>query len=443
MMNGVDRRTAAACPRTAARDSLYTPVRVVELDLDEPGELRSPGGLGPADPDGRVLALVRLHGHPLGLVTATGTAGDPATLRRALVDAAHRELRVPSRSTATPAAQPRRVGRARARADRPTVTVVICTRNRPRALRRCLDSLLRTDYPDVEVLVVDNAPLDDTTRELVRTRYRDQVRYLREPVPGLARARNTGLAAARGEICAFADDDLVIDSHWVAALAEAFEADDRTGCVTGLVMPAELDTAAQLALERYGGYSRGFAARSWSLREPPDDPLVRYSVGRFGSGANMAFRTAMLRSIGGFDPATGAGTPARGGEELLAFFSVLNGGHDITYQPDAIVWHCHPRTEEALTRQIFNFGVGFGAYLTAAVSRRPDVLADLVRRVPLGLWRWQVAHRARRHAPSCEAVPETVPGLGRREIEGLLYGPFGYLYSLWHQRTARSGAWSR
>ncbi|WP_345708239.1 glycosyltransferase family A protein [Kitasatospora paranensis] len=268
-MNGVDRRTAAACPRTAARDSLYTPVRVVELDLDEPGELRSPGGLGPADPDGRVLALVRLHGHPLGLVTATGTAGDPATLRRALVDAAHRELRVPSRSTATPAAQPRRVGRARARADRPTVTVVICTRNRPRALRRCLDSLLRTDYPDVEVLVVDNAPLDDTTRELVRTRYRDQVRYLREPVPGLARARNTGLAAARGEICAFADDDLVIDSHWVAALAEAFEADDRTGCVTGLVMPAELDTAAQLALERYGGYSRGFAARSWSLREPP------------------------------------------------------------------------------------------------------------------------------------------------------------------------------
>jgi len=87
-MNGSDRRTEAACPCPAARDSLYTPVRVVELDLEAPGELRSPGGSGPADPDGRVLALVRLHGHPLGLVTATGTPGDRAGLRRALVDAA-------------------------------------------------------------------------------------------------------------------------------------------------------------------------------------------------------------------------------------------------------------------------------------------------------------------------------------------------------------------
>ncbi|MEV6206725.1 glycosyltransferase [Kitasatospora sp. NPDC051914] len=436
-MNGYDRRTPAACPRPAARESLYTPVQVVELDLDEPGRLHAPGGLGPVDPDGRVLALVRLHGHPLGLVEATGTAGDPATLRRALVEAAHRELRVPSLSTATPAARPRRTGPPRVPADPPTVTVVVCTRNRPHLLRRCLDSLLRTDYPYVEVVVVDNAPDDDDARELVLGRYADRVRYLREPVRGVARARNTGLAAARGEICAFADDDLVVDRGWVTALAEAFRADDRIACVTGLVLPAELDTAAQAALESYGGYSRGFAARSWSARDEDADPLQRFSAGRFGSGANMAFRTEVLRSVDGFDPATGAGTPARGGEELYAFFSVYNSGHDIAYQPEAIVWHSHPRTDEALARQIFNFGVGFGAYLTTAVAHRPDVLADLLRRLPRGLWRWQVARRRR---AAGNRGPEPVPGLGRRELQGLVYGPFGYLCSVWHQRGARIGA---
>ncbi|MFF1796563.1 hypothetical protein ACFVXQ_20485, partial [Kitasatospora sp. NPDC058263] len=146
-MNGSDRRTAAACPRSAARDSLYTPVRVVDLDLDDPSELRSPGGLGTVDPVGRVLALVRLHGHPLGLVTATGTAGDSAALRRALVDVAHRELPVPALSTATPAARPGRVGRARVPAGPVTVSVVVCTRDRTEQLRSCLDSLLRTGYP--------------------------------------------------------------------------------------------------------------------------------------------------------------------------------------------------------------------------------------------------------------------------------------------------------
>ncbi|WP_406207196.1 glycosyltransferase [Kitasatospora sp. NBC_01560] len=438
MMNGSDRRTAAACPRPAARDSLYTPVRVVELDLDEPSGLRPPGGFGTVDPAGRVLALVRLHGHPLGLVTATGTAGDTATLRRALVDAAHRELRVPALSTATPAARPGRVGRARVPAGPVTVSVVICTRNRTGQLRSCLDSLLRNGYPSTEILVVDNAPRSDATEHLVATRYRDRVRYVREPVPGLARARNRGLAAARGEVVAFADDDLIIDEHWVESLAGAFHADDRIGCVTGLVLPAELETAAQAALEQYGGYSRGFAARDWTLRGRPDDPLMRFSVGRFGSGANMAFRVAVLRDIGGFDPATGAGTPARGGEELLAFFQTLDAGHTVAYQPDAIVWHRHPRTCDDLTRQIFNFGFGFGAYLTAVISHRPGVLTALVRRVPGGIRRWQTVrrHRARSGPVEGEAV---LLKLGRREFRGLLAGPFGYLLSVRRERAVRSG----
>ncbi|CAN3984234.1 glycosyltransferase [Kitasatospora purpeofusca] len=437
-MKGSDRRTDAACPRPAVRDSLYTPIRVVDLDLDEPSGLRSPGGSGADDPVGRVLALVRLHGHPLGLVTATGAAGGTAALRRALVDAAHRELRVPALSTATPAARPSRVARARVPAGPVTVSVIVCTRDREALLPGCLDSVLAARRPGVEVIVVDNAPATTATEDLVRSRYGDRVRYVQEPLPGLSRARNRGLSVAVGEICAFTDDDTVADTGWVDALADTFASDDRIGCVTGLVLPAELDTEAQFVVEQYSGPNRGFATRSWSLRDGLADPLDRFSTGRFGMGANMAFRTDVLRAMGGFDPATGTGTPSRGGEDLLAFLQVLTAGHTVSYQPDALIWHRHRRTMEELAHQVDGFGVGFTAYLTAAVAHQPRLLAGIVRLLPYGLWRWHRTHRPEAR-PRDGVADEVLRELRRTERRGLARGPFCYLRTVRQQRRTRTG----
>ncbi|WP_063770077.1 glycosyltransferase [Streptacidiphilus melanogenes] len=426
-MRGHDRRSAAACPCLAARYLRYTPVRVVELELDRPQELRAPGGLGPVVPSGRVSALVRLHGHPLGLVQADGAPGDPAGLRRALVAAAHRELTVPEQ---------RRPEQRRPEASRPqaTVSVVVATHNRPDSLRRCLDSLLRTRYPGLEVLVVDNAPATAEARELVLTRYPPQVRYLREPVAGLARAHNRGLAAAHGAVVAFTDDDTMVDPRWPVALADAFATDRSVGCVTGLILPAELETPAQAALEAHGGYAKGFAPRRWSIGEPPTgEPLFPFASGRFGSGANMAFRTSLLRRLGGFDPATGTGTPARGGDDLLAFFRVLTSGASLVYQPDAIVWHHHRRTLDAVPAQAFGYGVGFGAYLAAAVRHQPAALPALLRILPRGVG---VALRGtgRRAAPSPPVAGASPAELARLQLRGLAYGPIGYLRSALQDR---------
>jgi GT2 family glycosyltransferase len=419
-MKGHDRRSAAACSCLAARDTRYTPVRVVELELDRPDELRSPGGLRPVVPYGRVLALVRLHGHPLGLVNADGEPGDPAGLRRALVAAAHRELHV----TTQPAApRPRSADGAVTTTDTPRLTVVVATHNRPESLRRCLDSLLRTRYPGLEIVVVDNAPADDAARELVLAHYPPTVRYLREPVPGLARAHNRGLAAAHGTLVAFTDDDTLVDPGWPRALAAAFAADPTVGCVTGLIVPAELETPGQAALEAHGGYTKGFATRRWSLDRPPAEPLFPFAGGRFGSGANMAFRADLLHRLGGFDPATGTGTPARGGDDLLAFFRVLVAGAALVYSPDAVVWHHHRRDMDALAAQAYGYGVGFGAYLTAALTHEPAMLPALLRRLPRGLG--QAVHRVRsRPAPG---PPSNGAYLARLELRGLAYGPVGYL----------------
>lgn len=410
------------------------PLPVVDIDLAEPGAFRRPGGGVRTRPSGRALGLVRFHGRPLGMAEASG--GGPEELWQALAAAAVRDFAVtdedpgPDEPRRTPVEAPVRT---------PAISVIVATRNRAGMLRDCLDSLLAQTYPRFEVIVVDNAPADTTTEELVRREYdggtRPVVRYLREPVPGLARAHNRGLGAARGGISAFTDDDTLVDPLWLTALAAPFLADPRTGCVTGLIVPAELDTEAQLALERHGAFAKGYAPRVWSLRAPPADPLFPFTAGRFGSGANMAFRTELLRDLGGFDPATGVGTPAHGGDDLLSFFRVLARGRSLAYEPAAIVWHRHKRTPEALDAQAFGYGAGFGAYLAGAIVHEPRMLPALLRRLPGGVRHALTRHHERGGPDSGSGA--TPARLTRLELRGMLYGPYGYLRSRRIERRVR------
>ena len=142
----------------------------------------------------------------------------------------------------------------------PLVTVAVCTRDRTSSLRLCLDALNLLDYPHLDLLVVDNAPKNDTTERLVRSTY-PNVRYVREPRPGLDWARNRAIIEARGEIVAYTDDDCVVDPGWVKALADKFIEEPEIMAITGLVAPYELETEAQILFERRFGFGRGFECR--------------------------------------------------------------------------------------------------------------------------------------------------------------------------------------
>ncbi|MFJ8586045.1 glycosyltransferase [Streptomyces sp. NPDC093595] len=382
-------------------------------------------------PEGRVHALVRLRGRPVGTVLAhlpPGT-GDPA---RALAAVARERLAG-------------RAPRPVAYGTPPRTSVVVATRERAGVLSGALDSLLAQDHPDYEVVVVDNAPRTAATRELIEAKY-PGVRYVREDVPGLAGAHNRGVAAADGEVLAFTDDDVVADPHWLTALTAPFAADARIGCVTGLILPARLRTPAQILLESHGGFAKGFTPRTWDPRHPPaGEPLFPFAAGSFGSGANMAFRATALRAAGGFDPATGTGTPARGGDDLYAFVRVLTAGHRLHYTPDALVWHHHRETWQDLRAQAYGYGAGLTAYLTALVVRRPDLLPALLARLPRGLAHARAMTAARgaaeagtpgAHGAQGHPWPR---GLSRLERLGMLYGPIGYARARARLR-ARTGA---
>ncbi|MFF4166132.1 glycosyltransferase [Streptomyces sp. NPDC001741] len=406
---------------------------VAELELDAPDGSGARIGPAPGGPpldavprdgdDRRVFALVRLRGRPVGTVVGRVRTGeDPASV---LAGQAADEITLPDTPPRPPAG------------DVPRATVVVATRERPAQLARALESLLAQDHPDFDVVVVDNAPATTATRDLIASVYGERgVRYAREPVPGLAAAHNRGIAVAESDVLAFTDDDVIADPHWLSALTLPFGEDPGLACVTGLILPARLGTPAQVLLESHGGFAKGFAARRYDPARPPaDEPLFPFTAGRFGSGANMAFRAGPLKAVGGFDPATGTGTPARGGDDLYAFVRLLAEGYPLLYTPEAIVWHHHRESWRDLCGQAYGYGAGLTACLTALLVRRPALLPPLLARLPRGLAhaRTMTAQRAggaagRAGVPGAHGA-YTYPWprhLSRLERRGLLYGPLGY-----------------
>jgi GT2 family glycosyltransferase len=372
---------------------MFRPVRVVDVEVSRP----ITDVVGP-DSYGALKALVRLHGMPVGYVTLPLEGGrcTAHALTRAIA-AQHGStiMRHLLRNRLTAPLDPEGVRVedlvAMSPPDYggapPLVTAAVCTRDRPTNLKLCLDALSRLDYPQLDLMVVDNAPADDRAEHLVRSSY-PHVRYVREPRPGLNWARNRVIKEARGEIVAYTDDDVVVDRGWIAALAAVFVENPEVMAVTGLVVPYELETESQMLFEDRGGFARGFDRRWYRLnRDEGRTETYHIDASRFGTGANMAFRRSIFDWIGAFDPALDVGTVTNGGGDLDMFFRVLQEGHTLVYEPAAVVRHRHRRDHDALRAQMTDNGIGFSAYLVRNALAYPSQRAAIIRFALRSAWR--------------------------------------------------------
>lgn len=307
------------------------------------------------------------------------------------------------------------------------ISVVVATCNRPQELAACLDSLLAQTHPADRILVVDDAPGGDLTPAVVRRFGPDaRVQYVKGGRAGLADAHNRGLSHVQTELVAFTDDDVIADPDWLAHITAGFDLTDRVGCVTGLIEPLELKTDAQRMLDDYAGFSKGDQRRIFDLGDHrPDDPLFPFAAGQLGSGANMAFSRSALAEMGGFDPALGAGTKAQGGDDLSAFFEVIQLGYRLVYEPAALVKHRHSPDFSVLERQVHGYGVGLTAYLTKSIIGNPRLIPQVIRQMPAA-----VAHITSPDSAKNQRLPALYPrNLVRRERIGMVKGPFAYLAS--------------
>ncbi|MBT1610247.1 glycosyltransferase [Curtobacterium poinsettiae] len=315
------------------------------------------------------------------------------------------------------------------------VSVVIGTRERAASLDRAVRSVLASAYDDFEVFVVDNAPVTTGTRDVVAALGDPRVHYVLEPRAGVSRARNAGLALASGTVVAFIDDDVVADPRWMAAIAAAYERDSDVWCVTGLVPSGELRTPTQRYFDERVTWARNLERRVLRTASPPvDEPLFPFTVGAFGTGANMSVRRDAVRQLGGFDVALGPGTRARAGEDPDLFTRVLLAGGALAVEPSAVVWHEHRKDRAALRSQAIGYGTGLGAWVTKLVLRPSTAFAVLrraagaVRR--LGALGQGVDERpvdAIGGWPVDAEFTEATRGLKRAELVAALGGPWRYL----------------
>jgi GT2 family glycosyltransferase len=319
------------------------------------------------------------------------------------------------------------VGRATVLHNAPPASVIVCTRDRGAELSRCLTAVLGQDYPDFEVIVVDNARAS-AAAELVARRNAAgtrgvPLRRVVEPGPGLSRARNAGLTAASGTVVAYLDDDVCPDRHWLAELARGFTLGPRVAGVSGLVLPAVLDSSARGLCDQLGG--RGLTPQVFDPASyAPQHPL--YPLPAFGTGGSIAFARAALTGIGGFDVALGAGTPAMAGDELSAICDLALGGGTFVYWPGAVGWHVQSRagTDRALRRAARGSSFGrraseggphrvFSCYFVRCVALSSDYLGGItVLKGVCGLCQRTSPARAAVSSTTCRptAAPRSSPG---------------------------------
>jgi glycosyltransferase involved in cell wall biosynthesis len=318
--------------------------------------------------------------------------------------------------------------------DLPAISVVVCTRDHPEALRSALESLTCVDYPTFEVIVVDNNPRSGLTPPAV-----DALAAAGIPVrvvdafgQGLSIARNVGINDARHEIVAFIDDDVVVDRLWLKNLAYGFAQGEAVACVCGMAATAELVTPAQSYFDRRVGWASCRPA-VYDLAAPPDDePLFPLRVAAFGTGANFAIRKDVVRGLGGFDEGLGIGSPAGGGEDVDIFLRVLLAGRMLVRAPSAVIWHRHRRTVPDLSIQIRNYGLGLGAW-SCKLLCRPRTFAMVIRRLLPGIRHLRGVTAVVRDDTSSGA---DLDGLHRRELVGVLSGPWALARSRFVGRSA-------
>jgi len=275
----------------------------------------------------------------------------------------------------------------------PSLTVAICTKDRPENVSRLLRSLLplqASSLPQFEILVVDNAPSDDRTKDVVTAI--PSIRYTRELKAGLNFARNHALHAATGELLAFLDDDVTVDQQWLNGLKEAWAENPDAAAFTGLVLPYELETEAQILFEQRGGFRRGFEKIRYG-QTLPHNPSYPCGAGIFGAGCNMAFRRSVLLELGGFDEALDTGKPLPGGGDLDIFYRVVRAGYPLVYEPRYLIYHQHRRELKQLQHQYWTWGLGLMAFVVKSFqvdrSQRMKLLQLMAWWLKNQLWQLQ------------------------------------------------------
>jgi glycosyltransferase involved in cell wall biosynthesis len=234
----------------------------------------------------------------------------------------------------------------------PTLSVLICTRNRADKLKRAVESVLSNSFTDYELIVVDQST-DGKTAATLATLNEDRLRYIATNTVGLSKSRNIAARNSRAEILVYTDDDCVCDREWLASIYAEFAAAPDVAGVYGRVIP----------YGRHDGMICPCINES-TERLVLDGPAIPHLS--LGGGNNMAFRKSVFRKVGLFEESLGAGTKLNHAEDTEFSFRVLWHRYKIVYTPMALVqhdkWLSRPQFAELMKGAVRGLALVFFSY---------------------------------------------------------------------------------
>ncbi len=233
----------------------------------------------------------------------------------------------------------------------PSITIIICTRNRGAAVGKTITAALANHYANFEIVVIDQSDDEATENAVADYLHEVRLRYVRSTGKGLAAARNLGCQLAYGEIIAMTDDDCEAQQDWLQNLAAAFAQDDRIGMVLGNVIAAPHTKEL--------GFIPAYVRREAFLARSIKD---KHKVE--GIGACFAFRRQLWLKLHGFDEMLGAGAQFKAAEETDFMIRLLFVGYYIFETPQISVIHHGFRTWKEGGALIHGYLYGIGAMLT-------------------------------------------------------------------------------
>ena len=214
----------------------------------------------------------------------------------------------------------------------PRFSVVVALHNAGRTLRECLESLRRLDYPDYEVIVVNDGSTDDSPSIMEEFPFR----CVTTPNQGISAARNVGLGLSTGDIVAYIDSDAFADPDWLTNLAATYLESDVAGVGGPNIVPREDGWKAHCVYRAPGG---------------PTQVMLDDQFAEHIPGCNMSFRKAALDAIGGFDPIF-----RKAADDVDVCWRLLDRGQRLGFSPSAIVWHHRRPSVRAFWRQQVGYG---------------------------------------------------------------------------------------
>jgi glycosyltransferase involved in cell wall biosynthesis len=233
------------------------------------------------------------------------------------------------------------------------VSIVIAARNAERTLAKCLDSLMKLDYPDYEVIVVDDGS-SDWTAEIAASYQKFKV--LRTAGLGRSTARNLGVKEARGDFIAFTDSDCIVHPEWLTELLSVFASDDITA-VGGIQRSPGDETWFGKKVHRFLGACGFFTSYMQSF---PDVREVTHNA-----SCNVMYRKSAYEAAGGFSAKFVAG------EDPDLDYRLRQKEHRLFFNPKAIVYHYRAKTLAQFGRMMCRYGAAQGELVRAHGVYRP------------------------------------------------------------------------